>query len=184
MTVRSLLLCAFDMAGFIALNLIMALLVQYRVEQIGWLSDASVQLAIAALGLAFLLGGWRFRLRTQHWHDGFAGAVVLLWYGQWLPLFDDDAPMFFYYPVYFALLTAILNLSLIQKAADFDVESVLHLRYLESMTRFSMRFVIGLVLASLAVPQHYTLFPVMMTFFIVRHTMLVCLEMVDRPNEN
>jgi hypothetical protein len=72
-------------------------------------------------------------------------------------------------------------LSLINKAHYFDVESVLYLRQLEKLSRFSMGWLIGLVLAGILITRHYALFAMAMTFFIVRHTMVVCLEKINHP---
>jgi hypothetical protein len=58
---------------------------------------------------------------------------------------------------------------------------VVQLRYLEKITRFNMPFVIGFVFLGLLITRHYALYAMAMTFFIVRHTMIVCLEKIDSP---
>jgi len=40
--------------------------------------------------------------------------------------------------------------------------------------------IIALVLISLLITRHYALYPMAMTFFVIRHTMLICLETIDR----
>ena len=127
-----------------------------------------------------LIAGYYKKVSSLSWHDGFATGGLLVWYAYWQPQFSPEAPMFFWYPVYFALLTSILTLSLINKAAYFDVESVLYLRQLEKLSRFSMAWLIALVFAGLLITRHYALYAMAMTFFIVRHTMLICMEKIDQ----
>lgn len=113
------------------------------------------------------------------WHDSFATGGLLVWYAYWKPLFNDDTPMFFVFPLYYALLTSIVTLALINKAQYFDQESVEYLRHLEKLTRFDMSIIVVFVLISLLITRHYALYPMAMTFFIIRHTMIVCLEIID-----
>ncbi|MDO9142446.1 MAG: hypothetical protein Q7U38_19170, partial [Methylobacter sp.] len=86
---------------------------------------------------------------------------------------------FFFFPLYYAMLTSIVTLTLINKSEYFDQESVMHLRYLEKNIRFNIFTVVALVLLSLLITRHYALYPIAMTLFIVRHTLTVCLEIID-----
>lgn len=166
------------MIGFIACSIVLAFLVQSQNPYLALLvTPAGIGMGLALMAIS-LLAGYRKKLPTMHWHDVFASSCLLVWYGYWKPQFSDDAPMFFFYPVYYALLTATVTLALINKAQYFDHDSVAQLRYLDKITRFDMPMIIGLVLASLLITRHYALFPMAMTFFIVRHTIIVCLETV------
>lgn len=167
------------MIGFILCSLSLAVLVQNP--------NAFLQLLATpvALGIGLtiitvsLLAGYLKKIPTVNWHDGFASGCLLVWYAYWEPQFNDDAPMFFYFPLYFALLTSIVTLTLINKSEYFDQESIEHLRYLEKNTRFNISVIVGFVLISLLITRHYALYPIAMTFFIIRHTMVACLEIID-----
>lgn len=171
---------AWTMLTFILYNLLLAVLVQSQSEFLPLLTTP-VALGIGLFAMAAsLLAGYLKKVPTMAWHDGFATGSLLVWYAYWQPQFGNDAPMFFFYPVYFALLTAIVTLALINKSPYFDLESVEYLRGLEKITRFDMSVVISFVLISLLIYRHYSLYPMAITFFVVRHTMIICLETIDR----
>jgi hypothetical protein len=68
----------------------------------------------------------------------------------------------------------------IQKSAQLDADSREALRYLQKyLSRFDSCMVASGVLISLAFPEHYLLYPITMTLFIVRSTMQRCLEIID-----
>lgn len=167
------------MIGFILCSLTLAVLVQNQNEFLQLLATPvalGVGLTVMA---ASLLAGYLKKVPTVTWHDGFATSCLLVWYAYWQPQFNDNAPMFFFFPLYYALLTSIVTLTLINKSEYFDHESIVHLRYLEKNTRFNIGVLVGFVLISLLITRHYTLYPIAMTLFIIRHTMTVCLEIID-----
>lgn len=171
------------MLGFIIACVSLAILVSNQQQEYLALLATPAGLGTGiVLMIGSLLAASVKKIRAISWHDGFATSSLLVWYAYWQPQFDADAPMFFWYPVYFALLTSILTMSLINKAEYFDVESVQYLRQLEKLSRFSLGWLIGLVLAGILITRHYALYAMAMTFFIVRHTMIVCLEKIDRPD--
>ncbi|MDT4328886.1 hypothetical protein ACQE3E_09335 [Methylomonas sp. MED-D] len=168
------------MIGFIFCCVGLAFLVQNGNPYLALLeTPVALAIGLTLMGVA-LLAGYLKKLPTIVWHDGFASAGLLVWYAYWKPQFNDDAPMFFFFPVYFATLTTLVTLSLINRAERFDLDSIEHLRYLEKITRFNFGSVIGFVIVGLLVTRHYALYPMSMTFYIVRHTMVVCLESVEK----
>ncbi len=168
------------MIGFIIFSLVLAILVQNH-NQFLQLVTTPVGLGIGLTIMAVsLVLGYLKKVSTVTWHDLFAGSCLLVWYSYWQPLFNDDAPMFFLLPLYYALLTSIVMLSLINKSQNFDQESIEHLRYLEKYTRLPIAVFVAFVLLGLLVVDHYALYPIAMTLFIVRHTMLACLETIDK----
>lgn len=168
------------MIGFILCSLSLAVLVQ---NQDAFLQPLTSPVALG-IGLTImavsLLAGYLKKAPTVTWHDGFASGCLLVWYAYWGPQFDDDAPMFFFFPLYYALLTSIVTLTLINKSQYFDQESIHHLRYLEKISRFDINAIMVFVMVSLLITSHYALYPIAMTLFIIRHTMIVCLENIDR----
>lgn len=167
------------MIGFILCSLSLAVLVQNQNEFLQLLATP-VALGIGlTIMAASLLAGYLKKVPTVTWHDGFATSSLLAWYAYWQPQFNDDAPMFFFFPLYYALLTSIVTLALINKSQYFDLESVEHLRYLEKISRFDISVIVVFVLISLLITRHYALYPIAMTFFIIRHTMTACLEVID-----
>ncbi len=167
------------MIGFILCSLALAVLVQNQNPFLQLLATPvalGIGLAIIA---ASLLAGYLKKLPTVTWHDGFATGSLVVWYAYWEPQFNDDAPMFFFFPLYYALFTSIVTVTLINKSEDFDLESIVHLRYLEKISRFGIGAIAAFVLISLLITDHYALYPIAMTFFIIRHAMIACLEIID-----
>ncbi|MGZ4960168.1 MAG: hypothetical protein ACXV7J_13000 [Methylomonas sp.] len=167
------------MIVFILSSLILAILVQTQNTFLPLLATpVALGFGLAVMSTSLLAGFFK-KLPSIAWHDGFATAGLLVWYAYWKPEFNDDTPMFFIFPLYYALLTSILTLALINKAPYFDQESVEYLRNLEKLTRFDISVVVVFVLISLLITRHYALYPMAMTFFLTRHTMIVCLETID-----
>lgn len=167
------------MIAFIVFNLLLATLALNQNEFLPLLATpAGLGLGLTALASS-LLAGYYKKLPSLIWHDGFASSALLVWYSYWQPQFDEGTPMFFVFPLYYALLTSFVTLALINKSRDFDVDSVRYLRQLEKLARIDLRLSIILVLLSLLITRHYALYPMAMTYFIIRHTMTVCLEKID-----
>ncbi|MDD4914856.1 MAG: hypothetical protein PHW13_07440 [Methylococcales bacterium] len=167
------------MTAFILCNLLLAILELSKNPYLPWLTgDAALGVGLTVMALSLLLGYLK-KLPTQVWHDGFITATLLVWYASWKPLFEADAPMFIFYPLYFSLITAVVTLSLINKSAYFDQESIQHLRYMNKLTRFDFSVNIVFVLVSLLITRHYALYPMAVTFYVMRHTIVICLEKID-----
>ncbi len=167
------------MIGFILCSLSLAVLVQNPNEFLQLLTTPAALGVGLTVMVASLLAGYLKKISTVIWHDGFATSTLLIWYAYWEPQFNNDAPMFFFFPLYYALLTSIVTVTLINKSEYFDQESIVHLRYLEKNTRFNISAIVVFVLISLLITSHYALYPIAMTLFIIRHTMVVCLENIS-----
>ena len=167
------------MIVFILSCLVLAALVQSHNQFLPLLATPEALGVGLALLVVSLLLGYLKKLPSLYWHDGFATAALIVWYAYWKPEFNDDAPMFFFFPVYFALLSGLVTLSLINKSQYFDVESVQNLRYLDKMLRIDMSGAVIFVLIGLGITRHYALYPMAMTFFITRHSIRVCLDNID-----
>ncbi|MGZ5008074.1 MAG: hypothetical protein ACXV8W_09200 [Methylobacter sp.] len=167
------------MIGFILCSFLLAVLVQNQSEFLQLLTNP-VALGIGlAIMAASLLAGYLKKVPSIIWHDGFATSALLVWYSYWATEFDNEAPMFFFCPLYYSLLTSVVTVSLINKSQDFDLESIQHLRYLDKISRFNIGAMVVFVLLSLVITRHYALYPIAMTFFVIRHAMIVCLETID-----
>jgi hypothetical protein len=165
---------------FIIFCIVLTTLVQTQSVYLPFLNDEPVWMAGGVLALLFLLAGCFKRLDSGVWHDGFACGVLWAWYGYWEPLFSKGSPMFHVFPIYYALLCGWMWFAFINKAARFDAASRDALRYLQTyLARFDACWLAGAVLASLAFPEHYLLYPILMTLFVVRSTFQRCLEIID-----
>lgn len=169
------------MIGFIVCCLSLAILVLSENPYLELLTSPIATGLGTGLMLAGIVLGYLKKVRTIVWHDMFATAGLIIWYSYWRPLFNDDTPMFFAFPIYYALMSSLVTLVFINRSADFDRASIDYVRYLDKITRFDMSIAVVLVIIGLMITRHYAFYPMAMTFFILRHTMIVCLEIIDGP---
>jgi hypothetical protein len=168
------------MIVFIVSSLLLAILVQNHYEGLQLLTTpVGLSLSMSLL-IASLVVGYFKKRPTIQWHDAFATASLLVWYGYWRPQFNDDTPMFFVFPLYFTFMASMLTLGVINKSIDFDLGSIEYLRYVEKLTRVDFSVNVAFVFIGLLVTKHYALYPMAMTFFFMRHTFIVCSEIIEQ----
>jgi hypothetical protein len=132
---------------------------------------AGLTLAIISIaGIAFK------KMPTTLWYDIFASSSLIVWFAYWKPLFNDDAPMFFFYPLYFALITAFVFLIVIGQQQKIDDESFKFMKSLSKKSIIQPWIIMLCVLASLELQQHFLLYPILMTLLIIRFALSSCLE--------
>jgi len=165
---------------FIICCLLLAFLVKSQSVYLPFLIGQPVWLVCVGVAVIFLIGGGLKKLSSSVWHDGFATGVLWAWYSDWPPLFSSDAPMFYVFPGYYAILSTWMTLAVVNKSARLDTDSREALRYFQqNLARFDTRVLAGLVLVSLMFPEHYLVYPIAMTLFVIRYTLQRCLEIVD-----
>ncbi len=112
------------------------------------------------------------RIHFTYSYDGFATGALLAWFSYWYQLFKNDAPMFYFFPLYFALLTAGVTLFFLRQDDWIDQESLKVMQRLANMLSFHPGVFAAAVLLSLEAHSHFLLFPIMMTLFILRYTFI------------
>ncbi len=166
---------------FIICSLTLTILVRTESQYLPLLFTPVALIATGALAVVFLVGGFLKKIPIAIWHDGFATALLLVWYGNWRPLelFNKEAPLFHVFPLYFAVISAWFTFAVINRSPRFDHDTRETLRYVETLARVDtwvLAIVVGL---SLLTPEQFLLFPSAMTLFIVRFTMVRCLEVIN-----
>ena len=161
---------------FIALSLTLCFLVQTASP----LQSVLVTPLIIYIGLAVaiisILGSLFKKLSAIIWYDIFSSSTLLVWFAYWNPLFKDDSPIFFFYPVYFALMTAFVTLFFIGQRHKIDDESFRLMQFLSKKSITEPWVIMICVLGSLVLQQHFMLYPVMMTLLIMRFALASCME--------
>ncbi|MEI6267516.1 MAG: hypothetical protein WCP01_01450 [Methylococcaceae bacterium] len=130
------------------------------------------------LGVAIIsiLGGVFKKRWILIWYDIFSSSTLLIWFAYWKPFFKEDAPIFFFYPLFFALVTAFVSLFFIGQRHKIDEESFRFMRsYSKKNLLQSWILMVG-VLGSLGLRQNFMLYPVMMTLLIMRFALTSCME--------
>ncbi|MGZ8241476.1 MAG: hypothetical protein ACXWTK_08150 [Methylobacter sp.] len=116
------------------------------------------------------------KLPTKIAYDIFAGSTLLVWFAYWKMLFNKDSPIFFFFPLYFAFMTAFVSLFIINQRHKIDYETFRLMQSLSEMKGLQPWLVMSCVLVTLEFQKHYLLFPVMMTLLIMRFALSSCLE--------
>ena len=156
------------MLVFILLSLVLGYLVQTANSLTSllaapfflYLGIGGALLAIAGL----LVKKGNFRI----WYDLFASSVLLAWFSYWKTLFNDDSPMFFFFPVYFAAMSAFISLAFIGQSERLDKESLHYMRLLAQQKGLQPWIIMLAALGSLQLLDHYLVFPVLMTLLLAR----------------
>jgi hypothetical protein len=130
------------------------------------------------LGLVSIVGVFFKKLPDRIGYDAFSSSTLLAWFAYWkpMPFFSADSPIFFYFPLYFALMSAFMTLFLSNRSHKIDKESLQYMQYLDKERIMPAWSVMVCVLASLEATQHYQLYPVLMTLLMVRFAFSSCLQ--------
>ncbi|MDO9104095.1 MAG: hypothetical protein Q7U57_03950 [Methylovulum sp.] len=152
---------------FIAASLALCYLVQTASPLLNSL-DSEIAVYAGGLALGCMAGIIFHKRRAKIWCDVFACSTLIAWFAGWRPFFNEDSPIFFYFPVYFVFTAVFVELFFTDQHHKMDTATR---QRMESMVKhvIAQPWMIMLgVLASLALQQHYLLYPVAMTLLLMR----------------
>jgi hypothetical protein len=109
-------------------------------------------------------------------YELFSSGTLILWYAHWKTEFNPDSPIFFAYPLYFALMSAFFTLFLSDQGHRIDKSTLGYMKYLDEERILPAWTLMVFVLGSLELRQHYQLYPVLMTLLMLRFTFSSCLS--------
>ena len=161
---------------FIALSLALCFLVQTSSPLLDTLDEPVFLYSGFALAVSGIAGMMFKKKAAKLWHDVFAGSVLIAWFAYWRSLFNEDSPIFFFFPLYFVFMAAFIELFFTDQDHKTDA---LTLRQMQALANHNIvqPWVIMLgVLASLGLPQHYLLYPVSVTLLLIRFALSNYLE--------
>ena len=161
---------------FIVLSLALSFLVQTASSLQSFLVTTVVIYISLGVAIISIVGSLFKKLPSIIWYDIFSSSTLLVWFAYWKPLFKDDSPLFFFYPLYFALMTAFVSLFFIGQRDKIDDESFRLMGLLSKKSIYQPWVVMLCVLGSLELQQHFMLYPTMMTLLIFRFALASCLE--------
>lgn len=111
-------------------------------------------------------------------YDVFCCAVLFIWFYYWKsqPLFKDDSPIFFFFPVYFSLMASFVSAFFTSQRQQLDAESLRQMHVISKRSRLQPWVVMLCVLGSLAWYENYLLFPTILTLLFMRFALSNLLE--------
>lgn len=111
-----------------------------------------------------------------NWHDLFASAALVVWFAYWHRYFETDAPMFVYFPYYLAFIALFTVVFFIEQRKNLDRETLEIMQKIALWKRPLSLVTMSLVLVSLELTEHFLLFPVAMTLFIIKFSFIECVR--------
>ncbi len=164
------------MPVFIMLSIALSTLVQTGVSLPIALNSSLIITIGVALAVSCIILNYFKKLPQSICYDLFASGTLVAWFVYWKPLFKEDSPIFFFFPLYFALFASFVTLFLSGQRQQFDDQSLQQMQKIADKSRLKPWFVMICVLASLELQEHYLLYPVLMTLLILRFALFSCLE--------
>ncbi|MDO9212344.1 MAG: hypothetical protein Q7U23_00760 [Methylococcales bacterium] len=163
---------------FISLSLVLCYLVQVSISLPAILTSEYFVYGGLGIALISILGMFFKKLPNIVGYDGFSSGTLLLWFAYWkpMPFFTSDSPIFFFFPLYFALMSAFITLFLSNQNHRIDKESLGYMRTFDREKAIPAWALMLCVLGSVEVTQHYQLYPVMMTLLMLRFALSSCVE--------
>lgn len=163
---------------FIFLNLCIAFVLKDDgVLRAIFLSDYSLYLGGALLFFNFIISCAKYKkIAYKLRYDLFAVGALLVWFSYWPAFFREGSPLFYLYPLYFALITALFSLVFIKEPDHIDPDALVWLQWLSDSGRFNPAIIMLSVCISLFFPQHFMLFPLTVSLLIMRYTLACCLQ--------
>jgi hypothetical protein len=161
---------------FIVFSLTLCFLVQTASPSQDILAGSLLMYISLAIAIISIFGSVFKKIWVIMCYDIFSSSTLLVWFCYWKPSFKDDSPIFFFYPLYFALFTAFVSLFFISQRHKIDEVSFGFMQSLAKKSLIQPWVVMVFVLGSLAFQENFTLYPVMMTLLIIRFTLASCLD--------
>jgi|AJXC01.1.fsa_nt_gi hypothetical protein len=163
---------------FILVNLCLGFFLQAKTPLHSFLlSDFSLIFGGVLMLITLLATGFKFKkIPYKLRYDLFSVGSLLVWFAYWPPFFRYATPMFDFFPLYFAFITAFFSLVFITKRENMDPDAITFLQWLSDSGRFNPLLVMLAVITGLAMPEHFLLFPVALTILIIRFTLASCLD--------
>jgi hypothetical protein len=159
-----------NMTGFIFCCLALGYLVQTKSEYL-LLVSAPISLYT---GICFIvasaIASQSNRIHFTFIYDGFAIGALLIWFTYWQQIFNAEAPMFYLFPLYFALVTAGVTLLFLRRDELLDEDTLKAMPTFSGVLNLHPAIIAAVVLISIAIPDQFLLFPTTMTLFIMRFT--------------
>jgi len=166
------------MLVFISLSLVLCYLVQTQSSLPMLLTSEYLVYGGLVLAIVSIVCVFFKKLSDRVGYDAFSSSTLLLWFAYWkpMPFFSADSPIFFFFPLYFALMSAFITLFFSNQNHRIDKESLAYMRHIDQERMMPSWSLMLCVLGSVEVTQHYQLYPVMMTLLMLRFAFSSCLE--------
>jgi hypothetical protein len=160
--------------------IILSLCLCYLVETANPVQGLLISPLVNYLGIVFaaisIMGIFFKKIHDTICYDVFFSSTLFIWFASWKPFFDEQSPMFFFFPLYFALVAAFSSFILIGQRQKIDRQTHQYMKAFVEKSGMEPWILMILILGSLQLQHHFMLFPVFMTLLLVRFTLSGCLQ--------
>lgn len=111
-----------------------------------------------------------------NWHDFYASSTLFVWFAYWHRFFEPDAPMFIYFPYFLAFVSFITVILFVGQRKNIDQETLRVMLKIAGRKPLLSLVVMGFSVASLLLIEHFLLFPIAITLFIIQYSLLECVK--------
>jgi hypothetical protein len=167
---------------FVALCLILAVLVQIGNPVQALLVSTPVLYGGLIVAITTIAASFFKRIPESISYDIFACSALFIWFSYWKPLFVSDSPIFFFFPVYFALVVAFATLFFIGQRHRIDKESRKLMQGIVNSGVIDPWILMACVLVTLYFENRFIQFPTFMTLLVMRYTLSSCLKPSQADN--
>ncbi len=164
------------MPVFISINLALSFLVQSKHSLLAILNNPAVFYIGSAIMLLSFSSYFFLKHSINVIYDLFLSATVLVWYQNWHPLFIDNSPIFYFYPIYFTFISAAIPLFIISQHQHIDFHSRKTMRSLYQKSKLQPGTIMLGITLSLMLPEHFLLYPITVTLLLLNHAFVKLLE--------
>jgi hypothetical protein len=128
------------------------------------------------VAVATIIASYFKRLPESFSYDLFASSILFAWFAYWKPLFVTDSPIFFFFPIYFALVVALVSLFFIGQRHNIDRDSLQQMQAIVDSGVIAPWLVMMCVTVTLYFENRFIQFPTMMTLLAIRYALSGCLK--------
>jgi hypothetical protein len=164
------------MPVFIILSLSLCYIVETANPVQSFLTSPMIIYTGTSFAVISTIGIFFKKFHENMWYDLFFSSTLLTWFASWKSLFNDQSPMFFFFPLYFALTTAFATFILIGGRQRIDRQTRDYMKAFVEKSGMEPWILMIFILGSLQLQHHFMLFPVLMTLLLVRYTLSGCLQ--------
>ncbi len=141
-------------------------------------SNAALYIGFGCVAVSILMSFFP-RIYDGFKYNLFSVGCLIVWFADWSRIFGLEAPIFYSYPIYFALLSVAITHLVINQVERFDDDQVKLMRIIYSWRFFKPPVLAIAALISLSFPSHYLLYTVAMTFLLISYAFEICLQKID-----
>lgn len=138
-------------------------------------TDYALYFGLFCVVCSSLLAAFK-KVHYKYTYDIYAFGCLLIWFAYWRRFFRLDAPVFSSYPIFFVLLSLGITYLVINRAQNLPSDQISLLRIIHDSWLFKAPLLAFAMLCSFLDPEHYLIYPILMSLLFIRFAFSVIRE--------